>query len=734
MGSKIKASRVVAFGLVIALLIALCVGTLYQLQILNGAAYYDASQNNNVTYPAVKAARGNILDRYGRVLVSNRECYNLVINTTRLFGDEVDDPNAVILEMVNIVEDSGAEFIDDLPITKSPPFEYTEMTDFQRTLLNAYFDDHDLAEDTTAVELMSYFRTRYDIDNTYSAEDMRKISAIRYALNVRYAINTSSYTFVEDASIDLISDIMGAVGSVIEVESSYVREYNTQYAAHLLGYIGAMTDVEQEQYMVGDNSGYNYDSMVGKDGVELAFESWLHGTDGKSRVTRNSEGTITSTVYEEDPVPGNHVYLTIDIQLQEAVERALENGIIALQLERDQENAEAIANGTPDEVKEDIQGGAAVVVDVNSGNPLAIASYPTFDASQVYENYAEYLNAEYDPLYNRATMGAYAPGSTFKPLVALAALSESIINTETRIDCEGIFSKYADQGYAPECWIYTQEQLTHGNDNVSEAIRDSCNYFFYTIADMMGIDIMDEYAADFGLGESTGIEIAETTGNMANPDNHLNYDVDAWVYGDTVQAGIGQSDSLFTPLQLAEYCAAIANGGTRYSASVLKSVRSFDYTRQLYSGETKVMSTVDSADYNWAAIQYGMYLMANDPNSSSFDVYQTLGYYSYNGERIGVAAKSGTSQLGEALSPNSIFMCYAPYDDPEIAIAIVIERGASGAKAVNIAKDILDAYFSLSNPNNSAESENTSLPRPFRAPRGWAPAEKEKRRRKRYEV
>ena len=709
MGSKIKASRVVAFGLVIALLIALCVGTLYQRQIINGAAYYDASQNNNVTYPAVKAARGNILDRYGRVLVSNRECYNLVINTTRLFGDEVDDPNAVILEMVNIVEDSGAEFIDDLPITKSPPFEYTEMTDFQRTLLNAYFDDHDLAEDTTAVELMSYFRTRYDIDNTYSAEDMRKISAIRYALNVRYAINTSSYTFVEDASIDLISDIMGAVGSVIEVESSYVREYNTQYAAHLLGYIGAMTDVEQEQYMVGDNSGYNYDSMVGKDGVELAFESWLHGTDGKSRVTRNSEGTITSTVYEEDPVPGNHVYLTIDIQLQEAVERALENGIIALQLERDQENAEAIANGTPDEVKEDIQGGAAVVVDVNSGNPLAIASYPTFDASQVYENYAEYLNAEYDPLYNRATMGAYAPGSTFKPLVALAALSESIINTETRIDCEGIFSKYADQGYAPECWIYTQEQLTHGNDNVSEALRDSCNYFFYTIADMMGIDIMDEYAADFGLGESTGIEIAETTGNMANPDNHLNYDVDAWVYGDTVQAGIGQSDSLFTPLQLAEYCAAIANGGTRYSASVLKSVRSFDYTRQLYSGETKVMSTVDSADYNWAAVQYGMYLFTHDINGSSSEAYYAFNNYSYNGESIGVAAKSGTSQLGEDITNNALFMCYAPYDDPEIAVAIVVERGRAGSALTNIAKDVLDAYFSLSNPSNSAESENTLL-------------------------
>ncbi len=216
---------------------------------------------------------------------------------------------------------------------------------------------------------------------------------------------------------------------------------------------------------------------------ELAFESWLHGTDGSSRVTRNSEGTITSTVYQEDPVPGNHVYLTIDIQLQEAVERALENGIIALQQQRDQDNAQYIAQGEPDKVREDIKGAAAVVVDVNSGNPLAIASYPTFDASRVYENYAEYLSAENEPLYNRATYGAYAPGSTFKPLVALAALSENIINTETRIKCEGVFTKYASQGYAPECWIYTQNDITHGNDNVSEAIRDSCNYFFYTIAD-----------------------------------------------------------------------------------------------------------------------------------------------------------------------------------------------------------------------------------------------------------
>ena len=712
MGSKIKATRVAAFGLVIALLIALCVGTLYKMQIIQGAAYYEQSQDDQKTRQAVTAARGNILDRYGRVLVSNRECYNLYINTTRLFGDDVEDPNALILEMVNIVEESGIDWTDDLPITDSPPFEYTSnMTSFQRTLLEAYFKDKDLDEDTSAVELMSYFRTRYDISNSYTAEEMRRISAVRYALNVRYAINTGDYIFVEDASIDLISELMGVVGNIIEVRSSYVREYATQYAAHLLGYIGNMTAAETELYMRGENSGYSYDSKVGKDGVEYAFEEWLHGSDGTAIVSRNREGTVTGTVYEEDPVPGNHVYLTVDIQLQEAVERALESGIADLQRKREEDNIKATQEGRTEDIHEDIQGGAIVVVNAKTGEPLAIASYPTFDASRIFDPdyYEEVTEAENDPLFNRATMGAYAPGSTFKPCVAIAALSENIINTETRIKCEGIFSKYADQGYAPECWIYTQDHFMHGNDNVSEALRDSCNYFFYYVADSMGIDILDEYAEQFGLGESTGIELTEVTGNMANPDTHELYDVDAWVYGDTVQAGIGQSDSLFTPLQLAEYCAAIANGGTRHSASILKSVRSFDYSTQLAEGGSRVMSVVDSADYNFAAVQRGMYLMANDPLTSSTQVFSEFYGYSYNGRSITVAAKTGTSQLGENRTNNGVFMCYAPYDDPEIAVAIVIERGGAGAALAPIARDVLDAYFSISDKTETAESENTLL-------------------------
>lgn len=708
----VSSSRLAAFALVVVLLIALCAGTLYKLQIIEGAAYYEESQNSLTSYPSVTAARGNILDRYGRVLVSNRECYNLKISDTRLFSDEVEDPNAVILQMINLVEAAGETYTDDLPITLEPPFEYTNMTDIQRTLLDAYLKAKGLDEDTTAVELMSYFRTRYEIANSYTAEEMRKIASVRYAVNVRYEINTNSYIFVEDASIDLISDLMGVVGNVVEVETSYVREYSTQYAAHILGYVQAMSEEDMAKYRPEDeNSGYDYDTKVGRDGVEAAFEDWLHGTNGEARVKRTANGTVTSTVYLEDPVPGNHVYLTIDIQLQEQVERILETGIYELQIERNDDNAEAVAEGRLDEVREDIQGGAIVVVDVKTGEPLAIASYPTYDLATIIEDYADLLEADYDPLFNRALMGAYAPGSTFKPCTAIAGLTENIINTETQIECTGIFTKYESQGYAPACWIYTQMdgQLTHGYDNVTEALKDSCNIFFYTVADDLGIRKLMEYAEDFGLGESTGIELTETTGNMSNPDNHLNYDVDAWVDGDTVQAGIGQSDSMFTPLQIAEYCAAIANGGTRHSAALLKSVRSYDYSRQLYQNKTEVLSTVDSADYNWAAVQRGMYLMANDITSSSNTVYYTLGNYSYNGVSLPVAAKTGTSQLGEGKTNNAIFMCYAPFDDPEIAVAIVVERGLSGANLSRMARNVLDAYFSLGSISNTAERENSLL-------------------------
>ena len=608
-----------------------------------------------------------------------------------------------------MVQGFGDEYTDDLPITATPPFEYNaDMTDIQRTMLNAYFKDKakSLPENPTAVELLSYMRTRYEIDNRYSAEEMRIIAGVRYSINVRYAINTGDYLFVEDASMKLIASIMENKLPGIEVERAFLRDYGTEYAAHILGYVGLMTQEEYERYSLLD---YANDAVVGKDGIEYAFESYLHGEDGEVVEERSASGTILSTVYETEPVPGNHVYLTIDSVLQEQTERILGNGVEGMVKTRNQARAEGLARGDYDpETKDEITGAAAVVVDVRTGEPLAIASWPTFDVSTIIEKYSELMETPNAPLFNRALMGAYAPGSTFKPCVAMAALTDINMdfNTETRIKCEGVFTKYADQGYAPECWIWNSmlpEHYTHGNDNVTEAIRDSCNYFFYSVGHDLGVETMGKYAHAFGLGVPTGIELVETVGNMSSEATHRNYVDDEWHIGDTMQAAIGQSDSIFSPLQLAEYCATVANSGTRHSASILKEIRSYDYSEKLYERETEVLSTVDSPEYNWAAVHQGMYLVLND--------------WSLNGKNAEhwvdcawtVAGKTGTAQKGEKITNDGIFMCYAPYDNPEVAVAIVVERGGAGANVQFMARQIIDAYINIRSYHDTSEEEMTLL-------------------------
>lgn len=322
----IRPGRVAALALILVTLLTVYVVFLYKLQIIEGEKYYNQSNEITTEKRTVTAARGNILDRYGRVLVSNSECYNLTIDTAKLFANE--DPNATILGLVQMVEGYGDTYTDDLPITKTPPFEYTEdMTEIQKTMLTAYIKDKidDLPSDNpTAVELMSYMRTRYDIDNSYSAEEMRIIAGVRYSINVRYAINTADYIFVSDASMQLITSIMENKLSGIQVNRAFIRDYGTDYAAHILGYTGLMTQEEYEKYSLAD---YSTDAMVGKDGVEYAFEDRLHGEDGTVLETKNASGTVLSTVYEKEPVPGDHIYLTIDITLQEQVERILNSAM-----------------------------------------------------------------------------------------------------------------------------------------------------------------------------------------------------------------------------------------------------------------------------------------------------------------------------------------------------------------------------------------------------------------------
>ena len=691
----IKPARLVAMGLILLLLLTVYLVFLYKLQIIEGEEYYNRSNEISQTTRPVTAARGNILDRYGRVLVSNSECYNLQIDTDKLFANE--DPNSVILELVKMVQGFGDSYTDDLPISTEPPFEYDEnMTAIQRTMLNAYFKRQELDPNSTAVELMSYMRTRYDIDNSYTAEEMRIIAGVRYSINVRYAVNTADYIFVEDASMQLISSIMEQKLAGIEVSRAYVREYSTEYAAHILGYTGLMTQEEYERYSLLD---YANDAMVGKDGIEYAFESYLHGKDGEVRETRNAAGTILATEYIKEPVPGNHIYLTIDSVLQEQTERILASGVEDLKKTYAQARAEAAGRGEPydPEFKDEITGAAAVVVDVRTGEPLAMASWPTYDVSTVVENYAELLETPNAPLFNRALMGAYAPGSTFKPCTAIAALTKGIINTEKKVKCEGVFTKYAADGYAPECWIWA-EGYTHPEENVTTAIRDSCNYFFYTIGNDLGVDDMGEFAHNFGLGVSTGIELVETTGNMSNRANHSDYTGTEWRIGDTLQAAIGQADSVFSPLQMAEYCATIANGGTRYSASILKAIRNYDYTEKLYEREPEVLSTVETADYNWAAVHEGMWQVLNDYINEK----NVLQWFDC---ALKVAGKTGTAQKGENIQNDGLFMCYAPYDDPEVAIFVAVERGGSGASVQFIARQIMDAYITIRGYSDTSEEE-----------------------------
>lgn len=697
----VKPGRVAGLVILILLLLTVYLVALYKLQIIEGEANYNRSSELTNTERVVTAARGNIYDRYGRTLVSNEETYNLKIDTDKLFAN--DDPNSVILELVHMVQGYGDEYTDDLPITMTPPFEYDpDMTAIQRTMLDAYYVRQEIDPNSTAVELMSYMRTRYNIDNSYSAEEMRIIAGVRYSINVRYAVNTADYVFVEDASMKLISSIMENKLVGIEVERAYSRKYGTEYAAHILGYSGLMTQEEYEKYSLLN---YSTDAMVGKDGVEYAFENYLHGKDGKVIETRNSAGTVLATVYEEEPEPGNHVYLTIDSVLQEQTERILANGVSILKQNIAQKRAEGTARGDYNvDLKDEITGAAAVVVNVKTGEPLAMASWPTYNVATILEDYQELLEAENAPLFNRTLMGTYAPGSTFKPCTAIAALTMGIVNTEDKIKCEGVYTRYAAEGYAPECWIWnsTKDHLTHPEENVTTAIRDSCNYYFYSIGNYLGVDDLGKFAANFGLGEYSGIELVEAKGNMSNQANHMDYAGTEWRIGDTLQAAIGQSDSVFTPIQMAEYCATVANSGTRYSASILKSIRNYDYSEKLYDREPTVMSTVESAEYNWAAVHEGMWQVLNDYiNEKNVNVWVDCQWR--------VAGKTGTAQKGEGIQNDGIFMCYAPYKDPEVAIFVVVERGGAGADVQFIARHIMDAYITIMGYSDTSETEMTLL-------------------------
>ena len=720
--------RTLAVAAVLAVMLAVFVGVLYNLQIVHVEDYRAMSVvkiDNRVT---VEGARGELLDRYGRELVTNRAVYRITLNT-RLMGDEAErNPN--LMELINICRDNGLSWSDSLPISTTAPFTYTTDTPlayelegggvaFTRLgrLLNALplgetvkaslnlpdTRDIEAAKDLTEIpagptaeELIAALRNYFEIDPAWSDEDARALIGVLYEVNLRtYEINQQEYIFAQDVDIDVISAIKERGLTGVSVDATTVREYQTSAAAHLLGRVGSIQNSTWDYYR---ELGYSMNDKVGIDGAESAFESYLRGESGTLVQELDTSGRVISEYWytnsktgeTDEPEPGDNVMLTLDLRLQEKVEEILANTI---------ENLDS----------EDTEGGAVVVESVKDGEILAMASYPTFDLANVYSNSTLYNEVKDNPLRpftNRATQEFYYPGSTFKPLVAIAALEEGLTTPTEEIEDTGSLELPEEEHYPygdfhPQCWIYRQYGGNHGWENLAEALRDSCNIYFYTLGHRLGIDKIDEYAAAFGLGEPTGIEVPEVKGWVAGPatSEALNQ---TWYGGNLLNAAIGQDNTQVTPLQLANYIVTLLNGGDHLVPHLLKTVKSSDYAETVYEQEREVRNSLELDPANVDAVKQGMWAVANDPESTVDQYLSNLA--------VEVGAKTGSAQVGSAeREANAIFTLFAPYDDPEIVISIVVEGGASGGNLAQAAGEIVNYYFSAEHTVESVDAENTLL-------------------------
>ena len=690
---------------VLLVLLAALVGVfcflLYDLQVVHGAEYLERSQRKIAQTETVDAARGEILDTLGRVLVSNKNSYQATLDLS-LMGNAA-QRNATLQELLELCREQDVTWNDTLPITAQEPFTYTTESPFytvstdedgmetktltqlgKLAVLLKWLDDDPTEKDAKgdlppAEELLERMCKTFSLEGGATAEN-RGVAGVLYELYLRSKdVTWSSYIFTQDVGIEFISVVKERSLKGVQFETVSTRQYNTTYAAHLLGRV---TPIYAEDWAYYKELGYSMDAMVGRDGVEKAFEEYLHGTSGVRIIETNTSGKITSETWKTDPEtgeeltpePGGNVVLTLNIRLQEAVERALAEHVPTLP---------------------EAEGAAAVVMDM-TGGVLAMASYPSYDlATYSYGDVSE----ELAPLLNRATQGLYPPGSTFKMVTAIGGLEEGIITPTTQIRDTGKYMYYAPS-YTPSCWIYRQTGGNHGLENVSDAIRDSCNVFFYDVGRRLGIDKLNEYARKFGLGEKTGIELDEKAGVVAGRDYTENVLHQPWYDGSTLAAAIGQENNQFTPLQLANYIATLVNGGNHYSAHLLKEVKSADFSDVVYTREPELLDTIDIDPANLDAVKKGM-LAVTQQGGSAYKYFKDLD--------IKVGAKTGSAQVSAESESNAVFVAFAPYDDPQIALCIVVEKGGSGSELGAIAADIISFYFSSEASIGAEQGENTLI-------------------------
>ncbi len=619
----------------------------------------------------IPAARGEILDRYGRKLVANRISYQLTFDYLLWSKSRQND---VLMALTELCGSYGLTYEDHLPLTADGTAYRTDRSgeDAMDKRLNQFLQAQKWAETMEPAELFQKLCQRYRIDETLTAETARTIAGIRFDLETGRFSTLEPFVFLKEIPLELAICIGERADDLpgVRAETTYQREYQTIYAAHTLGHLGL---INADEYAELAEQGYRSNDRVGRDGAEKAFESDLHGRAGYEKLRLTADGHVVDVLEDRPAEAGSNVMLTIDIRLQAAVERALAEQIELM-----------VAEGVEDPEKpQDVAGGAAVVIDIATGDVLAEASYPTYDLSRFNELFNELNADERTPMLNRAVSGIYSPGSIFKMVTSVAGLELGIITPETVIEDTGVYRFYQD--YQPSCWLYSASRMTHGDETVVTALRDSCNIFFFDVGRRIGIEQLAEYARAFGFGEYTGIELSgESRGYVASPESKRKLEGRPWVNGDTLAAAIGQSSNLFTPLQMANYIATLANGGTRYETHLLKYVCASDYSSVLSATQSVIAGRVEMSEQTYQTVMEGMSeVTENGTAAGAFKNY-----------RIHVGGKTGSAQVSSGTA-NSVFAAFAPFDEPEIAVVVVVEHGGSGNRIAPIARSIFDAYFAL---------------------------------------
>ena len=681
--------RLFLLKILIAIMLIAIIWRLYDMQVINGEGYKNLSNQRVSANIIEKAPRGEITDRNGKALVTNRRGYSLRLQKVGLNDDGF---NSMIVSLLKMFDEEGYALSDSLPITLYEPYEFTFEDETER---KKWFEENAFDEKTASAEyIVNYYKERYKAE-TYSGIELRRLIGLRYDIRKSgFSIN-NPYILATDVPITIVSKVKERSDEFqgISVTQDYFREYTSgKLAAHILGRVGK---IYKEEYQELKEKGYSLNDLVGKQGIEKICESYLRGENGTKSAFYGKDKELLKGATEKEAVTGDYVVLTIDSELQRIAEESLERNIKQIA-------ASGMADGR-ERHGEDAKAGAAIVIDVNTGEILAAATYPTYSPETFSSDYDALSQDEAKPLWNRAISGTYTPGSTFKPLTAIAALSTGAITADEQINCEGVYSFYED--YQPKCWIWSEQKLTHGPLNVAQAIVESCNYFFYETGRRTGIDAISEYAKKFGLGEKTGIELSEEVkGNVSSPEYKKTLYKDEkeqkWVAGDTIQTAIGQSYSSFTPVSLANYVATIANGGNRYKVHIIKSIRRSKDGAVVYEEKPTVLNNVGVSEDVLRTVKNGMLGVTDEGSAKQI----------FAGYPINIGGKTGTAQVSKKSSNNALFVSFAPFDKPEIAVAVVIEQGYRGANAAYVARDIYDEYFGLNRSSGSFQDagEDTS--------------------------